>query len=137
MNLKQYKTDEKKKKEGIWVEFDDARFLIRSTDTPQYRRAVQAAAKKKNPAAVRKDIETQTRLGIEAVALGILIDWEGVQNTEDDGTVVDVPCTPENKIEVLKQIPTLKDHLATEASDLANFANEGVVADADDFREGD
>jgi hypothetical protein len=132
MNLNEYKTDETKKKEGIWVEFDDARFLIRSTDTSKYRRAVQAAAKKRNPAAVRKDIETQTALGIEAVAEGILIDWEGV---EDDGTPVE--CNRENKIAVLTQVPALRDHLATEAGDMANFSAEGVSADADDFREGD
>jgi len=132
MELKTYETDADKKKSGIWVEFDDARFLVRSTDTPQYRRAVEAVAKKKNPAKLRKDIETQTLVGIEAVATGLLLDWEDVV---DDGKPVE--CTREAKIAVLTAIPALKDFLAGEAADLGNFATEGVVEDAADFREGD
>lgn len=132
MELKSYASDEAKKKEGVWVEFDDARFLIRSTDTSGYRRAVDAAARKRNPAKLRKDIETQTQVGIEAVAKGILLDWEGVN---DDGNPVE--CTTENKLAVLTAVPALKDFLATEAGDLSNFATEGVVEDAADFREGD
>jgi len=132
MELKSYVSDETMKKEGVWVPFDGARFKIRSTDSPAYRRAVEAAAKKRNPAKVRKDIETQTELGIEAIANGVLIDWEGLT---DGGTPVE--CTPANKIAVLTQAVILRDFLATEASDLANFQAEAIVEDADDFREGD
>ena len=132
MNVQSYASDEAKKKEGIWVEFDEARFKIRSTDSPGYRRAVDAAAKKRNPTAVRKDIETQVQLGIEATAKGILLDWEGVMNGDEA-----LECTIENKIAVLTAVVPLRDFLNAEASDLANFQSEGVVADADDFREGD
>jgi hypothetical protein len=132
MELKSYKTDEAMKKEGVWVPWDGSEFLIRSTDSAGYRRAVSAAAKKRNPAKVRKDIETQTELGIEAVALGILLDWRGVT---DGGEPVE--CTKEAKLAVLKQVPDLRDFLTTEASDMANFQAEGVVADAESFHEGD
>ena len=132
MELKSFATDESKKKEGIWVEFEGARFKIKSTDSPQYRRAVDRAAKRRSPTKVRKDIETQTEIGIEGIADGVLLDWEGLT---DGGEPVE--CTRENKIRVLTAVPPLRDFLATEAAAMANFSAERVVADAEDFRESD
>lgn len=130
MELKSYVSDETMKKEGVWVPFDGSEFKIRSTDSPAYRRAVDAAARKRNPAKVRKCIETQTELGIEAIAIGVLLDWKGLT---DGGA--EVECTTKTKIAVLTQVSALRDFLATEAGDLANFQAEGTVADAGDFPE--
>lgn len=132
MELKSFATDESKKKEGVWVEFEGARFKIRSTDSPQYRRAVDKAAKRRSPTKVRKDIETQVEIGIEGVVDGLLLGWEGIT---DDGQPVEF--TREKALAVVTEVPTLRDFLALEAADLANFQAEGVVADSGDFRESD
>lgn len=132
MNIQDYQSDEKKKSEGVWVEWEGAEFLIRSTDTKEYRRAVANLSRKYSSAKLRKDPETHNKISIGAIINGVLIDWKGVL---DDGA--ELPCTPENKKKVISAIPALRDFLSAEAGEMENFNMEAVAKDSEEFQEGD
>ena len=130
MDISKLKQDESLAADGVWVEMEDARFKIRSTDSKTYRKAMTKIAKR-NQTRLRKDPEAIHEATIEGLADGILIDWQGI---EENGQPL--PCNDANKRKVL-QIETIRTFLATEAQDLANFQREGQAEDAADLKSGD
>lgn len=132
MDLTRYKTDTALENQGTWIEGPEgSRFLIRSADSKQYRRALLQAARKESATKLRKDPEAQRRLTVDAMAEAIILDWQGV---EQDGQPL--PCTVENR-KALLEITELRELIATEAQDTANFRSEGQAADAADLKSGD
>jgi len=115
--------------EGIWVEFEDARFLIRSTHSKAYRKAIQKAAKGKSNHRLTRDLDVAENFGIEAMADGLLLDWE---NVTENGTPLE--CTRENRVRMLKLAPPIREFLAAQAQDYANFEMEAEEDDAATFR---
>jgi hypothetical protein len=115
--------------EGIWIEYGDARFKIRHTNTKTYRKIVSKAGRGKAPGKLRKDVELQTKFGIEVLAEAVLMDWE---NITEGGKKM--KPTPENKIKLLNASEDLRNYLAEEAQDIANFTQEGEAADAADLK---
>ena len=132
MDFNELKTDGAKAEEGIWVSYGDARFRIRHTNTKAYRKAASKAGRGKAPGKLRKDIELQTDFGIRVLAEGCLLDWENV--TEGKKAI---KATIENKIRLLKLSEDLRNFLAEEAQDAANFQSEGEAADAADLKSKD
>jgi hypothetical protein len=130
MDITALQTDKALKNEGIWVEYADARFLIRSYDSPAYRRAMLKAAKPERNA-IGKDPEAAIRAATKAMAEAIILDWEGV---EENGQPL--PCTPENKLRLM-EIQELREFIAAESQDAANFRREGLAADAADLKSQD
>lgn len=130
MDLNEFSTDTNLRESGSWVEFDDASFLIRSTDSKAYRRAqLKVASKAKNRLA--KDAEKIVKASAEMIADAILLDWK---NVTDNGVALE--CNRENKLKLLKH-PELRDFIATEAQDLENFKREAAGEDAAEVKSGD
>lgn len=131
MDINALKQDRDLAETGVWVDYEDASFLICSTDSKRYRRAVTRIAKKRNPASLRKDPEAMHEVTVESLAEGILIDWKNVKDGETN-----MPATLENKIRVCG-IESIRTFLATEAQDLNNFQREALAEDAADLKSGD
>lgn len=117
--------------DGIWIDFEDARVKIRSTDSKTYRRVITKIAQKQSSRKLQKDAEVMHKVSIEGMADGIVIDWEGF--TENG---VDLPCTRENRLK-LCAIESFRTFVASEAQDIANFQREEVAAAAESFPAGD
>lgn len=116
--------------EGVWVEWDDARFKIRSTSSKAYRKAIQRASKGKSSHRLTKDLKAAEKFGVEAMADGLLIDWE---NITENGKPLE--CNRENRIKVLTVGVALREFLATEAQAIELFEQEVEEEDAATFQE--
>lgn len=121
-------TFDEKKTEGVWVEYGDARFLIRSTTSKAYQRAIQKASRKHPAQKVRKDPEVQTAIAVEAMAEALLLDFSGITNGGKKMT-----NTAENR-KLLVSNPVLREFLADAATDIANFIQGGEAADVADLK---
>ncbi len=131
MDITKLKQDDNLAEAGVWVDFEDARFKICSTDSRRYRRVLTTLAKKRNPNRLRKDPEAMHEMTVEGMADGILLDWEGLQENGQP-----LHCTRENKMKVC-QIEAIRSFLATEAQDMTNFQQEALAEDADTLKSGD
>jgi len=125
MDLSELQTDQKAALEGSWIQYDDAKFLIRHTNTKEYRKAIQRAGKGKAPSQLRKSVEAQTKFGIEVIVNAVLLDWQGLTK---DGK--DYPFNKENAIELLTLSEALRNFIAEEAQEVSNFQREGEADDA-------
>lgn len=131
-DISQKKTDKTKAKEGVWKTFEGASFLIASTDTPHYRRAVLKSSKKVSATKLRNDSETQHGMNLEVMAEVILLDWKDVVN---EGEALDP--TFANKLAVLEAYAPLREFIAVEAQSVENFTRGGEAVDAGDVKSGD
>jgi hypothetical protein len=130
MNLQDYKTDDGKVKEGVWLEYDGAKFLIASSGTPKYTRALQRAFKGVPQHKVRDNPELANKATISAIADTVLLDWQGVKSGETP-----VPVTRENKLALLAIVP-IREWVALESQNLANFRAEALAEDAEELKSG-
>jgi hypothetical protein len=129
MDLTKYQTEKELEQDGVWIDGPEGcRVKIRSTDTSRYKRAVAKHVRKEGPQKIRKDPDAQTRVGINAMAEEVIIAWEGVKNKGED-----LECTLENRKAFLA-VSELRDWIATEAGDIANFQKEGQADDAADVK---
>tara|TARA_R110000803_G_scaffold209965_3_gene280587 strand:- start:16165 stop:16563 length:399 start_codon:yes stop_codon:yes gene_type:complete len=125
MDLTELKTDDKTALEGSWIEYGDAKFLVRHTNTKAYRKAIQKAGKGKAPSQLRKNVELQTSFGIEVIVDAVLLDWEGLTK---DGK--NFPFNRKNAFELLNLSEPIRNFIAEEAQEVANFQQEGEADDA-------
>lgn len=115
----------------IWIDGPEgSRFLIRSTESRPYKNRIASLANQ-NAHRLRKNPTLQQKLAAQAMAETIIVDWEGITDAGEP-----LPCTEENRLRLV-EIPEIRDLIATEAQDLANFRREGVALDSDDLKSGD
>jgi hypothetical protein len=133
MDIKALRQDSNLADAGVWVEFEDCKFKIRSTDSPTYRRILGKLAKKKNANRLKHDPEAMHEITVEGLADGILVDWSG--KVEDNGVPLDFK-NRQHRLAVCG-VETIRTFLATEAQDLANFQQEATASEAEDFPTGD
>lgn len=108
---------------GVWVEWDEeTKFLIRSTESKEYTRAMQKHGRKLKGEQA-KSIAAARRLTMQCMKEAIIIDWEGLF---ENGKKLD--CTPENIEKVLK-VPELRDFIADQAVEHANFLQASTQKD--------
>jgi hypothetical protein len=127
MDLNEITLDEGKTS-GTWVNYGDARFLIRSTTSKEYAKAVSRISRKHPAHKVRKDTETQNAIATEAMAEALLLNFEGITNSGEK-----MANTVENR-KVLCSNPVLREFIADAASDIANFRAGGEAEDAKDLK---
>ncbi len=121
MDLSDLQTDPKLTSEGVWVEFGDARFKIRSIEDPSFQKAA-TAWNRKYPAHIADRAEHVAR---NVYADAVLLDFEGIT---DKGAPL--PNTRDNRVLLLRS-KTISDFVAAEAQNLANFRTEAIQAEAD------
>tara|TARA_R110000772_G_scaffold196882_1_gene307626 strand:- start:162 stop:623 length:462 start_codon:yes stop_codon:yes gene_type:complete len=131
MELNEQKKIAENSKEGVWIDWEDAQFKIRSTTSKEYRKAVLKAGKGKSNHKLTKDVDTAEEFGVEAMSDGLLLDWK---NVTEGGK--ELPCTRANKIKVLTIAAPIRDFIASQAQDHATFELEGEAEDAETFQGG-
>ena len=133
MTISEIKTDLSLEEEGIWIEFGEgAKCKIRSANSKAYKKAIRKAQARipahrlKRPDVAEKSVEE----AMEAV----LVEWEGfTDGAKGKEKAIDV--TAENRKKLLA-IPALRNWIAEQAQDLANFQNEKEAADSAGLKSG-
>ncbi len=119
--------------DGAWIDYDKdegARFKLRSTKSKIYQQAAARAGRGLDQRQMNKNPERWLEHTIILHAECVILDWEGI---DWDGPF---PCTPENKLKLLQEIPDLREWIFKEAMDLANFQAEAVAEDAAALKSG-
>ena len=108
MRLRELRTDPAREREGVWQQWvGDVRLRIRRAGNPDYNRAFSDGLRP-HRALIRADAlpaETMERVQRRAVAVAVLVGWEGIQ---DDETGEPIPYSVERAEEVLSD-PGLHD----------------------------
>lgn len=124
-NLKSFTLDQEKASKGIRVPFDDkTTFIIGSINSREYERAFANESKPfRHPAKkhLLDNPDTLLKLQIKCIAKTVLLGWEGLDDTNEAGEVVNVPYSVETAIQVLNQSPEIRGFVIDEASKSANF----------------
>jgi hypothetical protein len=120
MNLNSFKTSATAEQEGVWVEFDGARFLIARLNNSKHAAGFAQLLRPFRGAKIPED--KQRELMIESMADHILLGWEGVTN---DGKPF--PYTRENAVIALK-IPDFADQITVFARDMELFRAQETAA---------
>lgn len=124
MKLEQFRRDETKQTEGVWLAFDDeTQFLIADLNNRKFVKSTQKRIRKVNQNALRDDVDLQNRITIEAMADAILLGWKGVTENGQD-----VPYSKERAVKLLTEIPDLRNWVSEQAGNLENFRKEIVAA---------
>lgn len=129
MNISDFKvaTD---KKDGVWLQFEDAEFLVAYAHRPEFNRVTARIAKKFPAYKLKADPALYQQMTIEIIAECILLDWK---NVNDGG--VPLPCTLENKLKLLA-IEPFREWISNESRELANFREEALAEDAGHAKSG-
>ena len=97
---------------------DDIVFIIGRIGGVEHERATRRLGKQIERA--RRNKDRHRKLLIEVMAQSLILDWIGL--IDDDGKKV--PCTLENKVQVLKDYQEIFALVAEAASDTANFRDD-------------
>jgi hypothetical protein len=140
MNLFELATDPDKDVKGTWIEYPDhsngnkpAAFLIASTSSKEYRKAINAEVRKRFHRNWLNDIEGRDEAEIQAMAKAVLLGWRGDVYLERAGEIT--PFSREAAIKALR-IPAFKTWVETEAANLENFQNQEKAADVAALKSG-
>ena len=118
---KKFATNPDKEKDGIWVNYDDARFLIARAGGANTRFQVTLSSKirpyKKQIASQTLSDEESAKIMVEVFVEGVLRGWENVEDENDNP----LEFTRENAIKLLSDIPELLEFLREEAFLIGNF----------------
>lgn len=138
MDLDSMRVDRGALEEGVWLSWSKSRFLVASTRSEAYIRAVERWARTARARDRRKGAEPEEgeNAGADAVradrelagiwADTLLLDWRGV--TSGHGTV-STPYTREDAIRALVTIPDFADWLFGAAQNVDNFRAESALFD--------
>lgn len=133
MNLFELATDPEKDSKGVWITYPDqsngnqpAEFLIASTSSKEYRKALNQEVKKRFHRNWMNDIEGRDEAEIQALAKAVLLGWKGAVYMERAGEITSY--SKEAAIKAL-HIPAFKLWIESEANNLENFQNEEKAAD--------
>ena len=135
MDLSELMTDQTMEKEGVWFTHGDARFRIASENSPAYQRAIQRHTQTAGPMLVRSKPEEMTKVMIQSMADGILLEWEGLTaggevvacHVGKGATKEQKELTRANKVKILS-VPAMRNWISVCMQDLTRFQAE---ADAD------
>lgn len=109
--------------DGKWFQMDDeTRVKVRSEDSETYQRTLRGIFDS-YPNFRKLPRKTQEKIMAKAVALGLLVDWEGLKENGEE-----VPCTDEEKIRVCSEYPTFRRYVQDLAAAVGNF-QETVAQD--------
>lgn len=127
-----YRTNRDLEEEGTWVTMaDGSRWKIRRAKSKKAQHVrEQVENKLLGPARARRyrkvSDELETKVNVEWLARGVVIDWEGV--TGPDGQ--DLPCNVDNCIQVLTDLEDLALDVVNASADIQNFKDEEDEEDA-------
>lgn len=115
--------DAAKAKEGVWLDYDGARFLLAHYGVANPRFQYALASNFESLSETAADFEafsSQQALEIALFVDSVLLDWEEVYLSEEDKEPI--PYSKEKAVEVLTSFPGLRIGLALLASEQSNYA---------------
>lgn len=120
-NLEDLFADPKKEQEGVWVDFfGGSRLKIGSSENPVYKNALARLGKKHRlrlDSADPQFADTIRGLTCEAMAEGLLLDWENIAFGPEGA----VPYSKEKAKEALQRSSKLRNFVEEQANELSNF----------------
>lgn len=125
-----FKMDESKEESGVWVDFGNGvRIKVRRLKSRAAQKVRQELDKEHTDAIRRGTLSTEDAevLVNKQIALGIIVDWEGIMETyEEDGETKERPLAynGQTAYELIKQLPELRDEIFAVATDRENYRAE-------------
>lgn len=124
-NMAQLRTDKSKVVEGVWVDYQGGlRFKVAragNVKADAYRNKLL----QQNKFAIQKgDVSFIETVTLQVLAKHILLDWENMQDLDDDDNVIDVPYSYENALRILTEVKDFRDIIERYAEDLSLFQSE-------------
>ncbi|WP_303856838.1 hypothetical protein [Salinicola salarius] len=127
--------DSKKQKEGVWLEYEGSRFLIRCQNTPEYLRISRFVSGDAGSGLSHVsqglsfengeyDPELHEHRLMLAVAKVLLIDWDGVKNAEGSH----VEPSIENRYRALVDNPLFRVWVTIQSNTLENYHSDAHIA---------
>lgn len=114
---------------GTWIKFDGegCEFKLASVTRKEFQIALEKARRDSGVPAFRlgKDSVAQMAIYGDALAEACVIDWKNVE--DETGPL---QCTPANKKKLLA-VPLLREWINSQCSEITNFQEEAVAADAE------
>jgi hypothetical protein len=92
--------------QGVWVPYEDAELKIARWNNEAHRSCIQRLYKKYGAKRTGISEALSERVGVEAMADHILMDWK---NITENGVIL--PATRENKIRLLTDYPDFRDEI--------------------------
>ncbi len=125
-----YATDTKREAEGFWHPItDDIKFLLARAggQNSVFSKALEVKIRPHRRQIDNEDMDTAlaNSIMVEVFAATVIKDWVGV--TDDEGK--DLPCTKENIIHILTELPELFNELRDVATKHANFRAHSTEED--------
>lgn len=117
--------DKQKESDGVWKEFQGARFKIASSQNMNYKKAILRLAKKQ-PNKKEVDVENNIELLCEAMAEGLLLDWEGVGYINEKGEVEETKYSKDAAKRALIDHYELREFVSESSDDLEDYKREYV-----------
>lgn len=122
MNLAALRTNETAEKQGVWLPFMGAEFLIASASAPAYKAALAKHSKDTSPHLLRANPAIGENIARRAMADAVLLDWRGEVK---DGDVNLDPANREHRLLLLSVRP-FAEWVAEQSTALQNFQDEAV-----------
>lgn len=122
MDILEYIGDSKSEQDGVWIDYtaedgETAQFLIAATGNPRHTREL-SRLQDKYAAEIRRGSNTiHERIGREAAAKALLLDWRGLKKGEEP-----FPYSAENALFLLARSIPLRTFVFDQASRSSNFA---------------
>ncbi len=136
MDIAKLRVSEQKIEQGVWLDYDGSEFLVASSRSHRYRRAVERAHRRYESTIRRKALSSDEsdRIMHAIHAETILLDWRGV--TEDGKPVA---YSKEACMRLLASVPEFYDWLVEVAANVEVFRDADTEATdaADDSGEVD
>lgn len=125
MKISAFRTDENLEVEGVWVDLGDGgKVKVARLGNPQHRKVSQALGRPHQAQirAGRLKPEVAEKLGIQATAQAILLDWEGIE--DDDGKLI--PYSQEKALELLTELKDFRDTVLEIAGEMETFRAQEI-----------
>lgn len=125
MKISAFRTDENLEVEGVWVDIGDGgKVKVARLGNPNHRKVSQALGRP-HQAQIRANRlrpEVAEKLGIQATAQAILLDWEGI--TDDDGKPV--PYSQGKALDLLTEFKDFRDLVLEIAGEMETFREQEI-----------
>ncbi|MCE8020178.1 hypothetical protein HOP51_08625 [Halomonas sp. MCCC 1A11036] len=110
---------------GVWEEFQGGRFKIAYHGNTDYRQALSDLGKRyRKRYGDELTPEQSDEMHAEAIAMGLLKDWEKVEATDQDGKPVDLEYSVENATAALLANLDLVNFVVRRSHDLSRFKRD-------------
>ncbi len=92
----------------------------------KFLKAVEVLSRPHRKRGVEKlSYEQQRSIMVQAFVEGVIIDWEGVRDKDDN----EIPFSKDNVLKFFNDLPDMFDVIQTEAMELSNYLMEEVESD--------